>query len=378
MKKLNNKGMTLVELIVSFAIVTVAVVYFSQSLITTSKLFKNTKEETDEYVNEVYIYRTLEAMFEEYSENSQIGIEQSMWFLGFMNFGVYCDVDESNMEELLNKDPSAVYKLHKIGTIQVDYQKLRGTCSAFSGDWAKVLDTDLGSTPDTFKSANIWIPMNYYEIPEDSGNILDIEWFTGNKVKTYNAKKIDGNKFEIKQIKNFYNPKLELFLSMAVVGEGENQKVYKYMTSFDYSEFKSNGGTVIYVIQNDWFVKIKELFNGGIWDSLSQFITNMVSKLGDAFDINGFISNIKFDSAIDDIFSGIANVIEKGGQDAKEAALGFVAAIGDAFEELSDGAKESISKFSDDMKETFEDLGEAADKAGDFIEEGWNKFIELF
>ena len=37
MKKLNNKGITLAELIVSFAIVSVAVIYMYQTLLTINK-----------------------------------------------------------------------------------------------------------------------------------------------------------------------------------------------------------------------------------------------------------------------------------------------------------------------------------------------------
>lgn len=60
MKKLNNKGMSLVELIVSFAIVTVAVVYFFQSLITVSNIYKNVEKETNELVKETYYLRLLD------------------------------------------------------------------------------------------------------------------------------------------------------------------------------------------------------------------------------------------------------------------------------------------------------------------------------
>lgn len=383
MRKLNNKGMSIVELIVSFAIITVAVVYFSQSLITVSKLFKNTKEETDAYVEEVYAYRTLEAMFKEYSANSQIGVEQSMWFLGFMNFGVYCDVDESNITNLFDQSPEVVYKVHTVTEdIIVDYQKIGGlgkSCAALAG----FLDPfGTGASASVFKTADVWIPMNYYKKESGSESLL-IKWFTGNSVRAYNLDSIKGTEFGFNGIKNFYNPKLKLFVSMAKSKDGV--KIYKYITKYDYAEYKEKGVDVIYVIQNDWFQKIKDLFTGGIWESVSQFITNMVSKLGDAFDLNGFISSIDPDNAIEDIFSGIATVIETGSQDAKEAALGFVATIGDGIDKLSDDVKESISNMNEVLQNTFEDLGEIADKTGDVLgdvgdglKEGLNKFINLF
>ena len=70
MKKLNNKGMSLVELIVSFAIVTVAVVYFSQSLVTVTKIYRNAEQETNELVNETYYLRLLDSYYKEALENS--------------------------------------------------------------------------------------------------------------------------------------------------------------------------------------------------------------------------------------------------------------------------------------------------------------------
>lgn len=63
MKKLNNKGMSLVELIVSFAIVTVAVVYFSQSLVTVTKIYRNAEQETNELVKETYHLRLLDSYY---------------------------------------------------------------------------------------------------------------------------------------------------------------------------------------------------------------------------------------------------------------------------------------------------------------------------
>lgn len=61
MKKLNNKGMTLTELIVSFVIVSVAVVYFSTTIIRVVKVYRNSEEKTDEYVLINYHFRLIDA-----------------------------------------------------------------------------------------------------------------------------------------------------------------------------------------------------------------------------------------------------------------------------------------------------------------------------
>lgn len=52
--KLNNKGVTLVELIVSFALVSVAVIYFYQTLSTVRKIYKTATVETQEFIDKSY------------------------------------------------------------------------------------------------------------------------------------------------------------------------------------------------------------------------------------------------------------------------------------------------------------------------------------
>lgn len=63
-KNLNDKGITLAELIVSIALVAVAAVYFYQTLYTVNKLYKKSNDEVDEYVDENYYTRMLEAYYE--------------------------------------------------------------------------------------------------------------------------------------------------------------------------------------------------------------------------------------------------------------------------------------------------------------------------
>lgn len=54
MNKLNNKGVTLVELIVSFAIVGVAIIYFFQTLYTVKTIYTTASNETNEFVIKDY------------------------------------------------------------------------------------------------------------------------------------------------------------------------------------------------------------------------------------------------------------------------------------------------------------------------------------
>lgn len=58
--KLNSKGITLVELIVSFAIVSVAIIYFFQTLTTVNKLYKISREETNMFVKKTYALKLID------------------------------------------------------------------------------------------------------------------------------------------------------------------------------------------------------------------------------------------------------------------------------------------------------------------------------
>ena len=60
MKKLNNKGMSLIEMIISFSLVCVAIVYFFETLFITNKIFRTTKEDTNNYVDVAYAFNIIE------------------------------------------------------------------------------------------------------------------------------------------------------------------------------------------------------------------------------------------------------------------------------------------------------------------------------
>lgn len=63
--KLNNKGITLVELIVSFALVSVAVIYFYQTLVVVRKIYKTATVETQEFIDKSYDLKLKYAKFKE-------------------------------------------------------------------------------------------------------------------------------------------------------------------------------------------------------------------------------------------------------------------------------------------------------------------------
>ena len=64
MNKLNNKGVTLVELIVSFALVGVAIIYFFQTLYTVKKVYADARFETNDYIRKDYTLRIAKANIE--------------------------------------------------------------------------------------------------------------------------------------------------------------------------------------------------------------------------------------------------------------------------------------------------------------------------
>lgn len=89
MMKIGNKGITLVELIVSFAIVGVAMLYFFQTLTTVSNLYETSKKETSEFIEEDYYLRILDAYLEGQiinKENTNGSIDSNIPVIGGKSF----------------------------------------------------------------------------------------------------------------------------------------------------------------------------------------------------------------------------------------------------------------------------------------------------
>lgn len=61
-RKLNNKGITLIELIVSFTLVAIAIIYFYQTLYTVKNLYSESQNETKEFVDVNYAYRIIDEL----------------------------------------------------------------------------------------------------------------------------------------------------------------------------------------------------------------------------------------------------------------------------------------------------------------------------
>ena len=60
-ENMKNKGITLVELIVSFALVGVSIIYFYRTLNTVSKIYKISRDETNNYIRKSYTLKLAKA-----------------------------------------------------------------------------------------------------------------------------------------------------------------------------------------------------------------------------------------------------------------------------------------------------------------------------
>lgn len=88
--KLNNKGITLVELIVSFAIVAVAVIYFYQMLSSVTRMYSNSRKDLNHAAKVNYAFRLIDKAYE-------IGNLDHVCN-GILN-GILQNIDEGNTED---------------------------------------------------------------------------------------------------------------------------------------------------------------------------------------------------------------------------------------------------------------------------------------
>ena len=101
--KLNQKGVTLVELIVSFALVAVAIVYFYQTLYTVKNLYSKAQKETNEYVDVNYAYRIIDALYNNLEEDENICDEISNYDSNDVFFNIE-SCNESNEDDDIEKN----------------------------------------------------------------------------------------------------------------------------------------------------------------------------------------------------------------------------------------------------------------------------------
>lgn len=106
MNKLNKKGVTLVELIVSFAIVGVAIIYFFQTLYTVKTIYQTAQEQTDRFVAKDYGLRIMDEYYNFMKDNNptsdggfSVGFDRNEHY-----FVVYYNVNPEDINALQNND----------------------------------------------------------------------------------------------------------------------------------------------------------------------------------------------------------------------------------------------------------------------------------
>lgn len=126
--KNNNKGVTLIELIVAFAIVSVATIYFFQTVSLVKRMYANAREETNNYTNKTYAMRIVDRYIDQYGT---IGLKDGKVCSQLLNG--YCDKIEFedptvNKKDLFNntflfkltatKNSNTLFTLYKYATIR--------------------------------------------------------------------------------------------------------------------------------------------------------------------------------------------------------------------------------------------------------------------
>ncbi len=99
MNKLNKKGVTLVELIVSFAIVGVAIIYFFQTLYTVKTIYQTAQNQTDIFVAKDYGLRIIDEYLNDNSDNRTSIDSENNYFM------VYYDGDPQ-LHDIVSKNTS--------------------------------------------------------------------------------------------------------------------------------------------------------------------------------------------------------------------------------------------------------------------------------
>lgn len=161
---MNKKGVTLVELIVSFAIVCVATIYMIRMVTSVKQIYSTVKKETDSYVEEAYNIRMMDACINKLSGQSISSIKASCNNISMTPIN-------NNIYEV-SKDSRSFFKYYKpYSPIQIDsytveesYQEAAADIFAIARTFIKENEIDKNSTTiqECNEAAN-----NYSELNED-------------------------------------------------------------------------------------------------------------------------------------------------------------------------------------------------------------------
>lgn len=185
MKKLNKKGVTLIELIVSFAIVSIAMIYFYQTIVDLHRMYKNSNKATDEFVNKDYALRVLDAYIKNGNGLNDILPSSDSQVRICENYDMFCDddkteiLDNNNFKKIILKDKekkmiTEYYKWSENETVDVS-NLCNDTSSIFYSECGKVLSTNLDNSYRVTQTFNVTNGEKYklkYKIKSDTTNSL--------------------------------------------------------------------------------------------------------------------------------------------------------------------------------------------------------------
>jgi len=166
MKK--NKGITLAELIVSIALVSVVCVYFFQTIITINKMYNTVNEDTNEYLHKLYLLRLAEA-YKNKPTNPLHAIDavklRKYDLPNEYSSLVYSPINK----EFIYGSAKIIYNLEPRAAIASPESPSEGgnVSSTTTSSSTTTTTTTTNNTPDTPENCDIYCTM--YKIGEDEG-----------------------------------------------------------------------------------------------------------------------------------------------------------------------------------------------------------------
>lgn len=252
MKKLNKKGVTLIELIVSFAIVSVALIYFYQTIVDLHRMYKNSNKATDEFVNKDYALRVLDAWATKSDNNLSdlLSTASSPVKICYM-YNMACDDNETKYEN--DGEFKKITLIDSSNNVLAVYYKYEKTLVDLKLESAGALDeygnvNSYDNMSKTLKEADDDIVtvgfdngIIKYEITDKYGK----ERYTKTNTNTIN-KLIENNvtdKTETNinaEVKKLMGPNYNIIESIEIVKEDSDESKKEYARVYNVVDIKGN------------------------------------------------------------------------------------------------------------------------------------------
>lgn len=213
MKKLNKKGVTLIELIVSFAIVSIAMIYFYQTIVDLHRMYKNSNKATDEFVNKDYALRVLDAWATNASNNLEDLLNTALTQVKICEkYSMACNDNKTEINDT-GELKKITLKVNESEALAV-YYKYEKT----------LFDLKLESSDALDDSGNI-VELSKFELIKGSDDIVSVSILDG-KI-TYKILDNQNNEKYIKTDTNTIKEIIENDTALEKTEEKINEKVQK-------------------------------------------------------------------------------------------------------------------------------------------------------